>query len=379
MLLAGSARASDGVLEINHTCAVQTGCFAGDTPGYPVTIDRSLGRSLRLTSNLILPDAATTGILIAASYVALDLNGFSIIRAACVNTESSCRPAISTGTGIAVQSQSPGFQGISVRNGSIIGMGSEGVYVGERSELRDLQVRWCGRHGALVATGSIVSGVRAYENGQHGIFLNGAGTRAEGNTAHQNLGHGIYAGFGATLSGNAAYDNAFVGINLADGSSLSNSASYRNGQQGILATDGSTLTDNAVYDNRNTGIACGANCVISSNSVRTNASGGISAGYLAHVVDNSLDGNAGPQISVSDGSTVSRNTVGAITPQFVGYPGIQCGPGCAVFENLVRNGSQGMSLGEASRYGRNVLSLVPSPAVSGGVSAGDNLCNGTGC
>jgi hypothetical protein len=35
LVLAGPALAVDGVLEINQTCAVQTGCFAGDIPGFP--------------------------------------------------------------------------------------------------------------------------------------------------------------------------------------------------------------------------------------------------------------------------------------------------------------------------------------------------------
>ena len=38
LVLATPALASDGVLEINQTCAVQTGCFTGDTAGFPVTI-----------------------------------------------------------------------------------------------------------------------------------------------------------------------------------------------------------------------------------------------------------------------------------------------------------------------------------------------------
>ncbi len=32
------AWAVDGVLEINQACAVNTGCFAGDTAGFPVII-----------------------------------------------------------------------------------------------------------------------------------------------------------------------------------------------------------------------------------------------------------------------------------------------------------------------------------------------------
>ena len=43
LVLALPVLAVDGVLEINHTCAVQTGCFSGDTPGYPVTITEARG------------------------------------------------------------------------------------------------------------------------------------------------------------------------------------------------------------------------------------------------------------------------------------------------------------------------------------------------
>ena len=50
LAFAGPALAVDGVVEINQTCAVNTGCFAGDTPGFPVTI--TVAGSYRLTSNL---------------------------------------------------------------------------------------------------------------------------------------------------------------------------------------------------------------------------------------------------------------------------------------------------------------------------------------
>ena len=52
-LMASPALAVDGVLEINQTCAVLTGCFAGDAPGFPVTMDSTTpGKSFRLTSDL---------------------------------------------------------------------------------------------------------------------------------------------------------------------------------------------------------------------------------------------------------------------------------------------------------------------------------------
>src|SRR5437660_10259917 len=49
----------------------------GDTPGFPVTISQP--GSYRLSSNLTVPDANTTAILITSDNVTLDLNGFSIM------------------------------------------------------------------------------------------------------------------------------------------------------------------------------------------------------------------------------------------------------------------------------------------------------------
>lgn len=69
------AAAAEGVLEINQTCAVQTGCVPGDVAGFPVTIS-SPGR-YRLTSSLLGPIDGPT-IDITASGVELDLNGQSL-------------------------------------------------------------------------------------------------------------------------------------------------------------------------------------------------------------------------------------------------------------------------------------------------------------
>ena len=41
VLLAAPIVASDGVLEINQTCAVNTGCFEGDEAGFPVLMKTS--------------------------------------------------------------------------------------------------------------------------------------------------------------------------------------------------------------------------------------------------------------------------------------------------------------------------------------------------
>lgn len=92
----GSAFASDGVLEINQTCAVQTGCFAGDTAGLPVTISAS--GSYRLTSNLVVPDENTDGIVVDTENVSIDLAGFEIRGVVvCSEPPIACLPNAGTG------------------------------------------------------------------------------------------------------------------------------------------------------------------------------------------------------------------------------------------------------------------------------------------
>jgi len=114
LLVPIAAHAGDGRLEINAAC-VAAGCFAGDTPGFPVQIT-SAGSYL-LTSNLTVPDADTTAITLGAG-ASLDLGGFTIAGpTSCTGT-----PAVCTGTG-GGSGISSGTQ-TSVRNGRITGMGS---------------------------------------------------------------------------------------------------------------------------------------------------------------------------------------------------------------------------------------------------------------
>ena len=167
LTLATPALAVDGVLEINHTCAVQTGCFPGDGPGYPVFIDGQSGGSYRLTSNLIVPNENTDGILFNTSDIGIDLNNFAIISAACVGSTTDCTPTSGTGSGI--ERTSSLNRGVSVKNGSITGMGNYGVFIGDQARITNISVRWNRVDGINTSSGGIVSGNTAYQNGRHGI------------------------------------------------------------------------------------------------------------------------------------------------------------------------------------------------------------------
>jgi hypothetical protein len=115
-----SAFASDGVLEINQACAVNSGCFTGDDPGFPVTISES--GSYRLTGSLEVSSADDTAIDIDASRVAIDLNGFQVKGpVVCGNVPLECNES---GTGIGISS---GRDRHSIRNGFIHGFGHIGI------------------------------------------------------------------------------------------------------------------------------------------------------------------------------------------------------------------------------------------------------------
>ena len=232
------------MLEINQTCAVQTGCFAGDTAGWPVTITE--GGSYRLTSNLIVPDKTTGAILVSTSSVSIDLNGFEIVRSDCVGATENCTPALGSGSGVARTTLSN--RGISVKNGSITGMGLYGVFLGEHAEVTGLRVRWNRLDGINVSIGSSVSDNTAFRNGDEGIFA-GFGSNISGNTAYLNGDIGIFADSGSTVSGNTAYANGGDGIFTGFGSSVQRNTLRSNGGFGLRLFFDAAYRDNVITGN----------------------------------------------------------------------------------------------------------------------------------
>lgn len=197
-LLAGPVAATDGVLEINLTCATQTGCFSGDAAGLPVTITKP--GSYRLTSNLATGNNAITAISIATSDASLDLNGFTIGCSFGLLVPPACSGVFGTGSGVAVDDVFT-RSNVAVRDGVIRDMGGDGVRVGSQG---------------------VVTGVRAIDNGANGIAAGveispfgaqgGQEARLEANTASGNGGHGIIAGYRSLISGNTIVDNGDRGL-----------------------------------------------------------------------------------------------------------------------------------------------------------------------
>lgn len=276
-LLASEASAADGRLEISQACA-QSGCFAGDAPGFPVTI---VARgSYLLTSDLASPDTAHA-IVVAAPFVTLDLNGFSV---AGPRLFGACGPPFDF-DGIS----GPGQVGATVRNGRVLGMRRTGVSLGAGARVEDVSVEQNCWLGVEVGATSVVARTRAIlnrltgidtgerslvvhavadQNGNEGINV-GADSIVESSIATGTIGsfpttgHGIFAGPGTVVRGAAVSQNQGYGVRGAPGVLLLQSTVNAN-QSAALGDPTMAFGLNVLYGNTTlnaTGIlvACDAN------------------------------------------------------------------------------------------------------------------------
>lgn len=290
----GTALAADGVLEINQTCAVQSGCFSGDVAGLPVTINGSAGHGYRLTSDLVVPNENTDGIQVSAPSIVIDLAGFQIARSACINATIPCIPAAGTGAGI--ERNLTTARGTIVRNGNVVGMGSHGVVLGDHGIVENVTARWNAGHGIFVDDASVVTGCTTYQNNLDGIF----------------------AAAGSNVSGNTTHDNLDDGIEVFSGASVTRNTAYRNGDEGIRGSTGVLVSDNVVYQQTDDGIAVGSGGRISNNAVNANGGDGIEATTGTSVQGNSTVDNTGFGLVLGDASgyrenTIYSNTAGTVT------------------------------------------------------------------
>ena len=255
LVAAPAARASDGALEINQTCAIQTGCFPGDTAGFPVTITPAANaHSFRLTSDLVNSDTATDVISVALSGADIDLGGFEIASRACVGATSKCTPAAGPGSGVQRTSALVGF---SLRNGTVTGMSRHGVSAGIDSRIEDVRARWNAGFGITALSGSHILRCQAIENGAAGIA---------GDTA-------------SVVSDNASIGNGSYGITVSAGSVVSNNALRSNKGAGISATIGTLVSGNSVAQNSGVGLELFATTLYRGNAIVSNSGGPVTGGF----------------------------------------------------------------------------------------------------
>lgn len=129
--------------------------------GYPIKIGKS--GSYIVTANLVANAKNVNIINVTVPNVIINLNGFRI-------------GAPGSGTGIGVNASS--MANVTVYNGSVSGMGADGILLGDNGVVRDVQVN---------------------SNGGNGVNCTGVGCLVVRCTANSNTGHGL--NFADTSSG----------------------------------------------------------------------------------------------------------------------------------------------------------------------------------
>lgn len=196
LVLASSLIRAGGKIEINQVC-VADGCFAGDFPGYPITI--SSPGSYRLTSGLLVGNGQTA-IYIDSDQVSLDLAGFSLRGSfGCAGPLPICSP--DTGeTGIWVDDDRIN---VTIANGAIRGMASAGIRALGALNLRvaEVAIHDCGNgivasdssgYGiveSVIVGRSAFAGIRATEGIQirDSQFINNFAQGADGGACIRNV------------------------------------------------------------------------------------------------------------------------------------------------------------------------------------------------
>jgi hypothetical protein len=168
--LALAAQGAQAQATIDQNKALAGGITAGDGAGYPIVISQS--GSYKLTSNLLVP-AGAKGIVVTASNVSIDLNGFSLVGpSSCTRDGSSRQVACTHSDNVTHGIDSSAATGTVVRNGTVKGFAGYGIYAGGMERLEALRIteNYSGV-GELSAVGLSISASTIDLNGNLGLLL----------------------------------------------------------------------------------------------------------------------------------------------------------------------------------------------------------------
>lgn len=260
------ALADDGLLEINQACATGEGCFSGDSPGFPVEITNT--GSYVLTSNIDVTVAAdppnTTAIDVSAENVSININGFTIVGpVSCTDTPVTACSGTGSGKGI------NGERGMVVKNGTVRGMGSDGI--------------------SLNHEGTVIN-IRLIENGDFGIFAL-EHSQLQGVFAYRNAHHGVATWPLALIQDTRVIGNGGSGMVPGEGSLIRDSVANLNGTDGLFIRGESSAIDNVARGNGGHGIGCFNSAAVRGNVLSNNTSGQVAA-RCTLVSSNICDGAA---------------------------------------------------------------------------------------
>jgi hypothetical protein len=260
-LLCQSVYGADGLVLIDQKAAANGKVTAADTPGFPVTISEP--GSYRLDSNLVVPDAGTTGIEITADNVTLDLGGFSIIGPnTCTPNPVHCTYSGGAGIGVkAVAASGPSPDNVRVQNGTVRGMGGHGIrMLGNGTMVERVHAVSNGGPGIVVGEGSVIDSFASLNGQSTGIIA----AIVRGSIASNNV-FGIFIRPGGVAIGNVASFNAAGGISVNQATAANNTAN-NNGDYGIDGVCPGVLVGNTAHNNGTTNIKTNGQCTLANNN-----------------------------------------------------------------------------------------------------------------
>ena len=236
LAFAPAALAVDGTVLINQSTSVN-GLPSCGSSGFPIFICQS--GSYRLSGDLILPNANTTAVVIAASNVTLDLNGFSISGPVTCTPGTSPLQCSASGSGEGITSGGHQLRNITIENGTVQGMGFGGI---DMVSVRGLVVR--DMHVESIGPGTSPNCVPPINpsNCGVGILVQLSEAIVARCTVETSAGDGILGGM-VTFS--AVANNGGNGIHDAAG--VADSEVSANGLAGI--SNSSNVKDNTISGN----------------------------------------------------------------------------------------------------------------------------------
>lgn len=270
--------AGDGRLEINQTCALDSGCFQGDDGGFPVQITEP--GSYRLTSNLDLSAAAqpesTHAVLIETSDVSIDLAGFTI-----AGTNSCTHDAGRPVTGCDNEGFANGIvsnlgeRNITVRNGTVQGMTTFGISLAiPGAEVIGVEVRDNGGGGVGLGPDALVRDVSAVENGEAGVIVLERGSIIQSRAAFNGT-QGFEAGDGSLIAESVAVTNDDVGFLVGGATLIKDCVARFNLLNGVEMQEHSSVVDSVLVGNQAEAIECAEGGAVKGNMLNGNVGGDI--------------------------------------------------------------------------------------------------------
>lgn len=321
------ASSNKTLLEVEPRTPIDTTTCPGDaTSIFKIT----RAGSYYLTSGITVGASGKSTIVVAASNVTIDLNGFTLS-----GTTLFGNPSIH---GIALGGS---FDHVKVCNGTVRQFGQHGISLGVSGyNARDMVVESVhaegnGASGILVSKSGVIRTCSATANGQSGIFMSHG--LIESCSADQNAEWGIYLYEGGTITHCIAKGNA-VGIQApysvitecrVESSTSSGIIGFsdaiitnciaQGNNDGITVYSGSSVRNCVCNDNRGDGLVLDSDCTAIGNTCNANGAQAASAGIHALRSGNRIEGNtarfnvgSGVQATMG-GNFIIQNSCGGST------------------------------------------------------------------